>query len=120
MVVDLEGLDLNLLPEGQSDQDTYMKVQSQGVPLYELEEVAALAEAPLRSGEEGRQREVGQGVRAAGEVECGATPDTAEPELPFRWAPIAPSTDCSSAPHQGAPGMRPDAELEYLTAISTR
>lgn len=47
--------------------------------------------------------EAGQGARAGGEAECGATPDMAEPGLPLRWPPAALSTCCSSALPLGAP-----------------
>lgn len=84
------------------------------------EEVAAPAAAPLRWGEEERQREAGLGVRAAGVARCVATLDRAEPELLRHWSPAGPSTYCSSGPLLGAPGRRPDGGFVNLAVTLTR
>lgn len=118
--VDPEGLDSNLRPGGQSDQGTYMKVQSPVVLWHELKQGAALAGALLRSGEGVRRREVGWEAMAGGEAECGATPDTAGPGLPLHSSPAALSTYWLSAPPLGAPWMRPAAELACSAVTSIR
>lgn len=119
MVVDPRGLDLNLRPGWRPDQETYMKL-SPVVLWRELKEVGAPAEAPQISGEEEKRRAAGQGVKAGGVAECGATPDTAGPGLPFHWCQVAPLIYCSRELLRGAPGMRPVAESASSAATLIR
>ncbi len=97
-----------------------MEVRSLVVLWRELKEGAGLAGAPQRSGEEGRRREAGRGVKAGGEAECGAIPDMVEPGLRLHWSQAALSTYCSSAPPLGAPGMRPVDDLVCSAVTSIR
>lgn len=119
-VVDPESLDSNLQPGRQSDQGTYMEVQSPVVLWHELKQGAAHAGALLRSGEGVRRREAGREAMAGGEAECGATPDMAGPGLRLHSSPAALSIYCLSAPPLGAPLMRPAAVLACSAVTSIR
>lgn len=97
-----------------------MKVLSPVALWRELKEVAALAGAPQILGEEETRREADRGVRAGGGADCEATPDTAEPGLPFHWCQVVPLIYYSQVFLLSAPGMRPAAESVYLAAALSR